>query len=79
MGKNLAPKFNDFLAANASFIDWNINFKKERDIPTEQFFNECKPGGWVQAAFVWSITPQGDKFWGKLNDKWQEELKTWIK
>ena len=36
---------------------------------------QIKAINYIPLAFVWSDTPQGNYFWGMVNDKWKENVK----
>lgn len=39
-----------------------------------EFFNLTSPENLISGTFIWEGTPQGDDYWRKLNEKWEQML-----
>lgn len=51
----------------------NYNFRDVIEVKN-YFFKHSKPNCFIQSAFTWAYTKEGDTFWSKINDEWLELL-----
>lgn len=51
-------------------FEGNISTVKQAYDNLEAFLVNTKPQWFIGHAFFWEKTPQGHRFWGKINVKW---------
>jgi hypothetical protein len=84
---DIMPEFKDnedfynFLVENDvldKFID-HYNKYKFKKISLKKYLKNKKKlnliYNLIDYSFNWTITPEGHKFWSKLNDKWRNKLR----
>jgi hypothetical protein len=69
--------FYNFLVDNDvldKYID-NYNEYKFKKISLKKYLKNIDKKNLIDNSFNWEITPEGHKFWSKLNDKWINKLR----
>lgn len=54
--------------ANKAFIR---NISESRIYSYIASLDDCSPDCYILYAFRWTSTPEGGKYWDRLNDKWR--------
>ena len=74
----MEEKFLSFLDENDARAAYQVNYKGNKQNarrPMEVMFQKQLPVNWFNDAFVWAKTPEGQKFWQKLDTKWLRLIK----
>ena len=69
-------QFIRFLKDNNAYEQYMFNFNKREEkrnkaYPKSQFFSKTKPENYVNRAFTWINTKEGNPFWFNLSIEWK--------
>lgn len=71
-------RFSEFLLSHNAFNEFFINFNdywSQESLTQSNETSSLSPLSYIQFAFSWMNTPQGEKFWNELNHKWYNEIR----
>jgi len=72
--KNQDYKLHRFLVKHGAMRKFKRNTEnEERSYQTELENGECDPVV-ISGAFIWYLTPEGARYWGKLDDLYQKSF-----
>lgn len=73
--KNLEKLFDQFLVENNCFDEFMFEFLYSNTDTYGYFIKDNDPYHWVDAAFLWRGSFNGNTFWFKTHCKWIRYLK----
>lgn len=77
--REIVRLFLYFLKENHILDSYISNFQKAENTTMLLFFQWNSRLDYINAAFDWEDTIEGDSFWGKYNSLWHNKLKSYEK
>lgn len=63
--------FRVFLKRNDAYSSFMRNLFELQPFPYFRSLEDHTPDCYILSAFHWGSTPEGEKYWDLLNDKWK--------
>jgi len=70
--KSIAEIFETWMVDRGYLADWLDNYN--RDFSIEKLFTENPSLTWIDRAFKWDETAEGDDYWRAVHKQWQKYL-----
>ena len=68
----MKKRFIAFLKEHGAYRRYLSNFRLNRKLTYKVLVSEYSPEDWINEAFLWADTRQGDKYWRNLCHLWSE-------
>lgn len=77
---NLRPIFHRMLKRHGAYNKFyyclkTVPFQKAASMNNAEYFKKTNPSGWIDLAFRWSSSKNGDRFWRVIHSEWREIIR----